>query len=557
NYGHYDFIIVGAGVSGSVLTNRLTESGEFQVLVLEAGGRENDFTDVPGFATNLVSSDFNWGYKTIPQRNSCLGLKNKQCNYPRGKAVGGSSVINFLMYVRGNKEDFDKWGRYNPGWDYESVLPYFKKSENSNLDLEEPEFHGHNGLLNVEDVRYHPDITNTFLEAAEERGRKILDYNGKNQKGYSTLQSMTKNGRRCSANKAFVEPAINRKNLELLDHALGIKILIKNKKAYGVEFIRGGKRYKATASKEVIISGGTINSAQILMLSGIGPKEDLERLGIPVVQDLPVGKTLRDHQIYPALFFSTNISTNKEPRLEENIQRYLKGFGPLTTAFISAVGFESLRVESRNPNSEYAFFSTVVEQVAPFLLDLIGMTEQNWQAISDPLAGKYIWGIIPVLLHPKSKGTITLKSKNPLDFPLVDSNMYSDKYSNDMDEMLAMIRDIFEISKTAAFQSIDSKYLSDPLPACTYCKHLSEDYWRCALEQLTYPILHAVATCKMGPKCDETAVVDNKLKVYGISGLRVADASVIPFPLSSHPSASVYMIGEKAADLIRNDYGDL
>ncbi|KAF2900010.1 hypothetical protein ILUMI_06174, partial [Ignelater luminosus] len=255
HYGHYDFIIVGAGVAGSVLTNRLTESGKFKVLVLEAGGQENDFTDVPGFATYLARSNFNWGYKTVPQKNACLGLKNKQCNYPRGKAVGGSSVINFLFYVRGNKEDFDIWGSENPGWDYKSVLPYFKKSENSMLDFEDPEYHGHCGTISVESANYYPQITKTYLESAKKRGRKILDYNGKNQDGYYTIQTMTSQGRRCSANKAFVKPAIYRKNLELLDHSLGIKVLIKNKRACGVEFIRNGKKYKATTSKEVIISG--------------------------------------------------------------------------------------------------------------------------------------------------------------------------------------------------------------------------------------------------------------------------------------------------------------
>ncbi|KAF2901675.1 hypothetical protein ILUMI_04518 [Ignelater luminosus] len=558
HHGDYDFIIVGAGVAGSVLTNRLTESGKYQVLLLEAGGQENDFTEVPGFASLLIRSDFNWGYKTIPQKNSCLGFKNKQCNYHRGKAIGGSSVINFMVYVRGSKEDFNKWGSENPGWDYQNVLPYFKKSEKSSIDLEESEFHGHDGLLSVENVKYHPDIVQKFLEAVEQRGWKILDYNGKNQNGFSKLQIMTEKGKRCSAGKAFVKPAMKRENLEVLDYALGTKILIKDKKAYGVEFIRNGKKYQATASKEVIISGGTINSPQILMLSGIGPKEHLEELGIPVMQDLPVGQTLHDHQIFPALFFSTNISTNNELSLEDHIRNYLQGFGLLTTASaLSGVGFESPRIKSDNPSVEYVFFGAIIDQAAPFLTDFIGMTEENWQAISKPIKGKHSWGIIPILLHPKSKGTLKLKSKNPLDFPLIDSNLFSDKEDDDTEEMLAIIKDILEISKTSAFQSIDSKYLSDPFPACMDSKHLSDDYWKCALRQVTYPILHAVATCRMGPQNDKSAVVDNKLKVYGISGLRVADASVMPFSISSHPTPTVFMIGEKASDLIREEYGDL
>ncbi|KAF2890417.1 hypothetical protein ILUMI_15756 [Ignelater luminosus] len=199
NHGHYHFIIVGAGVAGSVLANRLTESGKFQVLLLEAGGPENDFTDVPGFAPYLARSDFNWGYKTIPQNNSCL-------------------------------------------------------------DLEDPGYHGKDGPLSVEYVKYQPEVLKIFLEAAKQRGQNILDYNGQNQNGYSTFQSMTRNGKRCSANKAFIKPAMNRENLELLYRALGVKIFIRNKTAFRIEFIREGKKYRATASKEVIISGGTINS---------------------------------------------------------------------------------------------------------------------------------------------------------------------------------------------------------------------------------------------------------------------------------------------------------
>ncbi|KAF2881878.1 hypothetical protein ILUMI_24294 [Ignelater luminosus] len=187
----------------------------------------------------------------------------------------------------------------------------------------------------------------------------------------------------------------------------------------------------------------------------------------------------------------------------------------------------------------------------------MGMTEETFQALSNPLAGKYVWGIIPVLLHPKSKGTIRLKTKDPLDYPVLDSNLYSDSNGDDMEEMLVIIDDIFKISRTPAFQIIDSKYMSGSLPACSQYKHPSRQYFKCALRQITYPILHGVATCRMGPEHDTTAIVDNKAKVYGMSGLRVADASIIPFSLSAHPTPAVYMIGEKVSDFIRKEHGDL
>ncbi|KAF2887711.1 hypothetical protein ILUMI_18462 [Ignelater luminosus] len=240
--------------------------------------------------------------------------------------------------------------------------------------------------------------------------------------------------------------------------------------------------------------------------------------------------------------------------MEENSKDYLEGHGLLTVASAFTVdGYESLKVKMKNPRVGYAFFSGHIEETAPFFVDFIQMTEENWQAISKPLAGKYMLGVFPILLHPKSKGTIKLKTKDPLDFPLLDSNCYSDKNGEDMKEMLSAIKDVFQISKTPAFQSIDSKYVSDPLPACSKYKHLSDNYWRCALKQLTYPSLHSVGTCKMGPKSDKTAIVDNKLKVHGISGLRVADASVIPVTLAAHTTAS-YMVKEKASDLIRKEH---
>lgn len=288
------------------------------------------------------------------------------------------------------------------------------------------------------------------------------------------------------------------------------------------------------------------------MLSGIGPKEQLDNLGISVVRDLPVGMSFHDHQIFPILYFSTNISTQKEPSMEEHIKHYLDGYGFLTVASaVTGVGFES-------PRTQYVFNPAAkLEEAASFYLNTMQLTKENWQAISKRLSGKYVWNITPILLHPRSIGSVKLKTKDPLDFPLLDSNFYSDKKDHDMKEMLAIIKDIFKISKTPAFQGIDSQYVSDPLPACLEYKHLSDDYWKCALKQMTYPGLHGVATCKMGQRDDKTAVVDGKLRVHGIGRLRVVDASAIPFPISGNPTAAIYMVGEKASDLIRKEHYDL
>ncbi|KAF2886456.1 hypothetical protein ILUMI_19720 [Ignelater luminosus] len=483
-------------------------------------------------------------------------MKNTQCNYLTGRAVGGGSVINFSIYNRGNRKHFNEWGSKNSGWDYKSVLPYFRKSEKANLRQGDSGYHGHDGSLSVEDCQHYHDATDVFLKDAGQRGREILDYNGKNHVGYSTVHMITEKGRRCSANKAFVKPSMGRENFEILDHTLGTKILIKNKTAYGVEFIRDRKKYRATASKEVIISGGVINSAQILMVSGIGPKQHLEELGIPVVQDLPVGETFYDLKVFPGLMFTTNIS-EREPDVEQNIRDYLGGFGLLTSNIgISGIGFDNHDIISDDSHAQYLFGSGRAEELTEFFLDWVEMTNETWQALAEPLFGKYVYAIYPILPLPKSKGTVKLKTNNPLDYPVLDSNLFSDNHGDDMRRMLTAVKHILEISKTSAFQSIDAKYESGPLPACKDYKYLSSDYWICAIKQLTYPIVEGVATCKMGPKDDNTAVVDNKLKVHGMDGLRVVDASIIPLSFAQ-PAPTVYMIGEKAADLIREQYGDL
>lgn len=483
-------------------------------------------------------------------------MEGRQCHYHRGKAVGGSSVTNFMMYIRGNKQDFDRWGANNPGWSYEEVLPLFVKSERAHLDDEAVGYHGHEGPLSVEHAHYYPNVTQTFLDAVQETGRKLLDYNGEDQMGFSRLQTLTINGRRCSGGKAFVRPALQRPNLELLDNALALKVLIKDRRAYGVEFSRAGRKYRALASREVVLSAGSINSAQLLMLSGLGPEQHLHELGIPVVHDLPVGEELNDHPVFMGLPFATNL-TARTPSLTELFREFLGSTGILTTAgAVSAIGFGSPRAKSSNPSLEYFFASATIEQITPVAYNFFKLTKEAWEAVARPNKGRYVWCIVPMLMHPKSRGRLWLKTSDPLDYPLIDSNLYSDAADDDMAEMLSGVRDIFEMAKTAAFRGVGSEYLGEPVPACAGLERLSDEYWRCTIKQYTYPILHAVSTCKMGPAADRSAVVDNRLRVHGVAALRVADASVMPFSIASHPTACVYMIGEKAAELIRSEHDD-
>lgn len=292
----YDFIIIGGGSAGAVLANRLTENPKVSVLLLEAGPDENEVTDVPSLAAYLQLSSLDWSYKTEPSNSACLGMVNNRCNWPRGKVLGGSSVLNYMIYVRGNKNDYDNWAQMgNTGWDYKSVLPYFKKSEdNRNPYLARTPYHSSGGYLTVQESSWHTPLAAAFVEAGTEIGYENRDINGEKQTGYMIAQGTIRRGSRCSTAKAFLRPIRLRPNFHLALNAFVTKIEIdpKTKRAWGVEFVRHNRKQIIRARREVILSAGAINSPQILMLSGVGPRDHLEAMGIPVLKDLPVGNNL-------------------------------------------------------------------------------------------------------------------------------------------------------------------------------------------------------------------------------------------------------------------------
>lgn len=490
------------------------------------------------------------------------GYLDHSITIPRGKALGGSSVINAMIYARGNKADFDKWASLgNPGWSYGDVLPYFKKSENAAFPNASSEYHGEGGDLNVEYSRIFDKLGQAFLDAQEkDLGRKILDYNGKDQMGFSIIQMNEIFGRRDSGGKAFINRARNRTNLHIVPNALITKILIHkaNKKAYGVRYVKNGRIYFARANKEVILSAGVFNSPQLLMLSGIGPRWHLEHLGIQTVHDLPnVGENLWDHLIVNTQAFSINY-TYVNPNETVQVEQYLDAKGSLTSPDnVQCIGYVSLLDGTDTvPDVEHVFHtSNPGSQPYEVYKNLHRYTRETYENIVKPTDGISQWSIHSVLLHPKSRGNVRLNSKSPYDFPLIDPKYFSS--DSDVETLIRAIKDIIRIAETPSMQKYNSTIIKVSLPVCRVYPYGTDDFWRCMVINLADTVHHFGGTCKMGPADDQSSVVGPDLKVHGIQNLRVADCSVIPVSLSGHTNAPAYMIGEKASDIIKQHYGVL
>lgn len=479
---------------------------------------------------------------------------NRECPYPRGKGLGGSSIINSLVYSRGNKKDYDKWcDQGNPGWSYKDVLPLFKKSENSRINGDRG-FHGIGGNLNVEYLEPDTLQFQAFIEANVELGRKIVDYNGEEQLGVSKAQFNTISGRRGSTAKAFLQTAYNRPNLEILIQSLVTKILIteEHKTAYGVQFTYNGILYVAEARKEVIISAGTIGSPQLLMLSGIGPKIHLNKLGIPVVQSLSVGENLQDHPTYYDLHFNTNY-TQPMRTLEENVKEFLKGFGPLTFASnLQGLGFFQSNLEKHQGYPDIEIVQIPSPNTNDFIPRAFHYVEEYRENVFRKIDPSRSFSFEVIVLRPKSRGTLKLRSKNPYEFPLIDLRLLSDGDNKDISTLYEGIQLGLDMMQTNAFKKLNASLIDTTMPACRSFQYLSRDYWYCQLRQLSLHIYHPVGTCKMGPDPKKGAVVNHELKVYGIKNLRVADASIMPQLISGHTNAPTIMIGEKLACLLLN-----
>lgn len=560
----YDFIVVGGGSAGAVVASRLTEIASWNVLLLEAGPDENEITDVPSLAAYLQLTSLDWAYKTEPTGKACLGMKNGRCNWPRGKVLGGSSTINYMLYVRGNKNDYDTWESLgNPGWGSEEALKYFKKSEdNRNPYLANNDYHATGGLQTIQESPWRTPLVLAFIESAKELGYPFQDINGAEQYGVMIAQGTIRRGQRCSTNKAFLKPVRLRKNLHTALNCHVTKVLInpKTMKAYGVEYVRNGKRYVVYARKEVIVSAGSINSPQLLMLSGIGPKQQLQKLGIPVLKNAPgVGENLQDHVGMGGLTFlidkPVSIVQDRFQAFPMTMQYVMNERGPMTAlGGVEGLAFVDTYLSNRSwPDIQFHMApASINSDAGQRVRKVLGLTDTLYDTVYKPIANKDAWTIMPLLLRPRSRGWVRLRSKDPFDYPIINANYFSDPF--DVKTLVEGVKIALRFAEGTAFKQFGSRLHRIPFPNCRDKKFGSDAYWECAIRTISMTIYHPVGTCKMGPKWDKEAVVDPRLRVYGIKGLRVIDASIMPTISSGNTNAPVIMVGEKGADLIKEDW---
>ena len=530
----YDFIVTGAGSAGCAVAARLSESGTYRVLLLEAGPKDrNPWIHIPmGFSRVYADPKVNWMFESEPESE----LNNRTMYQPRGKVLGGTSSINGMVYMRGNAADYDEWRQRGcTGWDWDSVLPYFKKAEHQQRGANE--FHGVGGPLHVSDQPHRDQLADKLVEAAIQAGLPARDdFNNGEQEGAGYFQSTTGKSRRWSTATAYLKPARGRTNLVVQPNAHATKILIEDNVATGVTYVVDGKTFVARARKEIIASGGVFGSPQLLLLSGVGPAGQLQDLGIPVVRDMPaVGQHMQDH-FYVRLAYrctqpiTMNELANSFPKRAAAMAQYiLFRSGPLAANGVLAGAFARSDPRLERPDLQFNF--------TPWSY----ASRDRKGAIAHPFPG---FSLSAIHLRPDARGSVWLKSSDPLAAPGIRFNFL--QTSSDMQAIIAAMRWARKICQQPALAPYVQEELI-PGPAVNSDAEFEENIRANAISNL-----HPVGTCRMGPVGTDS-VVDERLRVHGIRGLRVADAAIMPTVPAGNTNAPSIMIGEKAADMILQD----
>jgi choline dehydrogenase len=525
----FDYVIVGAGTAGCALAGRLAEDPAVRVCVIEAGGSDrHPFISTPALVAAAIGTRrLNWRFETVPQAH----LNGRRIPQPRGRVVGGSGSINGMVYSRGNCRDYDDWAAAGAaGWSYAEVLPYFLRTEN-NQDLPASRYHAHGGPMNVMRPRSPNQLNRDFIAATESLGFPgTTDFTGPTNEGVGFRQGIIRAGRRVTTARAFLRPALARGNVTLYTNALVLRVTVAEGRATGVVYERDGQQHEVRATREVILSAGTIQTPQILLLSGIGPAVQLQASGIQPVHNLPgVGRNLQDHLACPVLMTTTNptsygISARALPRGVWAVVQYLLArSGPFASNVFESVGFLKTAPGLDRPDVQFVF-QPAARPKPPF-----------------PLPIGHGYAISPVSLYPKSRGSVTLLSSDPHVAPAIDPALLS--VEEDIQPLIRAIRIARRILGAPNFARYHGTEVA-PGAAVESDADIAE-----FIRASSYTVHHQVGTCRMGEHPD--AVVDSQLRLRGLDGLRVVDASVMPLIIGGNTNAVVVMIAEKAADMIR------
>jgi len=530
----FDYVIIGGGSAGCVMAARLSEDPSVSVCLLESGKKDTSkLIHAPAGLAVMVPHGINgWHYETVEQAQ----LNNRRALQPRGKVLGGSSSINAMVYIRGNAWDYDNWASLgNDGWSYQDVLPYFIKAENNQHFKDDP-FHGNDGPLVVSEVRSPSIFNQYFLSACNEQGIETKsDLNGQSQEGCRYAQVTQVNGQRCSAAKAYITPNLSRSNLTVITGAHVERLAIKDRRVTGVHYRVKGQSLEVRANEEVILSSGSFGSPQVLMLSGIGPKEHLSSVGIETIIDLPgVGSNLQDHLTVVPIYRTKEtkgtfgISLRSCYEIPKGIMQWAKsGEGIIASNFAESHAFVKTDPNSPIPDIQLEF--------------VIGMVDDH----SRKLHMGHGYSIHASLMRPKSRGTVRLADKEPSSAPLIDPNYLSDP--RDLDSMLLGLKKTLEVMESSAFDGVKGEMV---YPIDRHDDKSLIEFIRVNGDTEYHP----VSTCKMGVDSDEMAVVNGQLKVRGLDNLRVIDASVMPALVTGNTNAPTIMIAEKAADMVKLAY---
>uniref|UniRef100_A0A182INF4 Glucose-methanol-choline oxidoreductase N-terminal domain-containing protein n=1 Tax=Anopheles atroparvus TaxID=41427 RepID=A0A182INF4_ANOAO len=568
-YDVYDFVVIGGGSAGAAVAARLSEVCDWNVLLLEAGTDETFLSDLPYLYPVLQKGRLDWMFETEPNERFCQGMRGNRCSWPRGKVLGGSSVLNAMMYVRGNAEDYDEWERLgNAGWSWQDVLPYFVKMEN----VRDPKiaghpWHGRTGPITVDLFRNQSSLQAYFLRAVKELGVRVTDdINGPDQLVFAPLHGSVRDGLRCSTAKGYLRPVANRKNLHISMNSVVEKVLIdpRDKRAYGVLFRKGNRRQYVLVTKEIVLSAGALNSPHLLMLSGVGPRDQLEAHGIRVIQELPgVGQNLQDHVAAGGGVFLIDNPAGTGPLsirlLEVSDVSTARDFlfhnqgRLLAMPSCEVMGF--INTKYNPPGSkrgDVQIFMSAQSDISDGGTEGLagaGLTYDYYARNFESWVYHDSFLIMPLLMRPESRGRLELASADPMDKIKIYPNYFA--VDRDLDILVEGLKFGVRVAQTAVMRSLNATFIYDMQHGDTCHGRTGDDFFRCLIQHYSQTIYHPVGTAKMGPARDRMAVVDAQLRVHGIGGLRVVDASIMPTITTGNTNAPTIMIAERAADLLK------